>query len=476
MSSIYWHDYETFGISPQKDRPVQFAGRRTDLNLQPVGEPMNILCRQTDDYLPHPMAALVTGITPQSAASGLSEVSFAREIHQALAERETCGAGYNSIRFDDEFTRYLLFRNFYDPYQREYQGGNSRWDLIDVVRLCYALRPEGINWPAKDNGNPSFKLEDLTAANDIDHGQAHDALADVDATIALARLVKQHQPRLFDHAFQHRGKHAVAAQLKIDSPAPLLHVSSRYPAKRGCLAMVLPICMHPANPNAVLVVDLAKPPDKLLTLSSDDIADRIFTPSADLPPGVSRIGVKSIAINRSPVLAPLGVLKGVDLERIALDVETCQTHCEQLLPHLSVVGERLREVYAAVRSFPEVADADWSLYSGGFASDHDKAVSTKVRQSTPAELADLGNSFHDPRLTQLLFIYRCRNWPESLTNEEQRRWQEHCAKRLLSGQPSAAQQFEQALYSARLSPAASNRMSVLDQLEDYVEQVLQPLI
>ncbi len=475
MSSIYWHDYETFGISPQKDRPVQFAGRRTDLNLNPVGDPLNILCQQTEDYLPQPMAALVTGITPQMAKKGMREACFAKQIHQAFSERETCGAGYNSIRFDDEFTRYLLFRNFYDPYQREYQNGNSRWDLIDVVRLCYALRPEGITWPVKDNGNPSFKLEDLTAANGIQHGQAHDALADVDATIELARLVKHHQPKLFDFAFRQRGKHSVAAQLNISSPGPLLHVSSRYPASRGCMAMILPICMHPVNPNAALVVDLAKAPDKLLTLSSDDIADRIFTPSVDLPPGVSRIGVKSIAINRSPVLAPLGVLKGVDLQRIGLDVDACLAHSAQLLPKLTLVGERLREVYGAVRSFPEVDDADWSLYSGGFASDHDKALSTAVRQSEPNQLAKLGERFQDPRLTELLFIYRCRNWPESLSDEELTDWREHCKKRLLSGQPSAAEQFEKALYSARMSPAASNQGAVLDELEDYAEHVLMPL-
>nr|XP_061799056.1 exodeoxyribonuclease I-like [Nerophis lumbriciformis] len=473
MSTIYWHDYETFGISPQKDRPVQFAGRRTDVDLNPVGDPLSIHCQQTGDYLPQPMAALVTGITPQRAEEGLREADFAREIHQVLAQPNTCGAGYNSIRFDDEVTRYLLFRNFYDPYQREYQSGNSRWDLIDVVRLCYALRPEGINWPIKDNGNPSFRLEDLTAANGIEHSDAHDALADVDATIALAQLIRQHQPRLFDHAYRNRGKHAVSAQLKLDSPRALLHVSSRYPASRGCLAMVLPICGHPTNPNAVLAVDLAKSPEKLLTLSSDDIADRIFTPSADLPAGVSRIGVKAIAINRSPMLAPLGVLKGVNLERIALDPDACLKHQDELLPHIAVVGQRLQEVYGAVQSFPDIDNADWSLYSGGFASNRDRALCNDVRQAPPATLAEMGDAFEDSRFTELLFIYRARNWPETLSPQDTTRWQDHCHRRLLKGQPTAVQQFEQALWQARKSPMAEQRQGVLDELEDYVRLVLQ---
>ncbi|MEM6575383.1 MAG: exodeoxyribonuclease I [Pseudomonadota bacterium] len=468
--TIYWHDYETFGISPQKDRPVQFAGRRTDLELNDVGEPLMVLCRQTEDYLPHPMAALVTGLTPQQAAEGLIEADFARLIHDELAAPGTCGCGYNSIRFDDEFTRYLLFRNFYDPYQREYRDGNSRWDLIDVVRLCYALRPDGISWPRKDSGDPSFRLEDLTAANQIEHSDAHDALADVDATIALARLLRSRQPRLFDYAFQQRRKRDVLARLT--QHQPILHVSARYPARRGCLAVVLPVGPHPSNPNAMLAVDLAQPPDDLLSLDPDAIADRVFTPSRDLPDGVERIGVKAIAVNRAPVLAPLGVLKGVDQPRIELDLARCLRHGEQLVAALPEVTRKLQQVFGAGSDFAPIDEADWSLYSGGFASAHDRKLAQAVRRGNPEVLGEMGDAFDDPRYAELLLMYRARNWPQTLSPMEAERWQAHCRDRLLRGQPSAAEQFTAALTEARRSPSAVDQQPVLDALEDYGRQLL----
>ncbi len=189
--SFYWHDYETWGADPSRDRPSQFAGIRTDAELNVIGDPLMIYCRPTMECLPQPMACAVTGITPQKALDeGLDERAFMAAIHRELAAPGTCGVGYNSIRFDDEVTRYGLYRNFYDPYAREWKDGNSRWDLIDVVRLCCALRPDGIEWPLREDGTPSFKLEVLTAANGIGHEAAHDALSDVHATISLARLIR----------------------------------------------------------------------------------------------------------------------------------------------------------------------------------------------------------------------------------------------------------------------------------------------
>ena len=117
--TILWHDYETWGISPKFDKPAQFAGIRTDLDLNIIGEPEMFYCQPPADYLPHPEACLITGITPQKAMKeGLCEADFAARIHQLFSTPNTCVAGYNNIRFDDEVTRYLLYRNFYDPFQR----------------------------------------------------------------------------------------------------------------------------------------------------------------------------------------------------------------------------------------------------------------------------------------------------------------------------------------------------------------------
>ena len=192
MQTYYWHDYETFGIDPQRDRPVQFAGLRTDENFNIIDEPLVIFCKPTSDYLPNPDACLITGISPQLAyQKGVCEAEFIAQINKQMAQPHTCTLGYNTLRFDDEVTRHCLYRNFYDPYAREWQNGNSRWDMIDVVRAARALRPEGIHWPVDEQGIANIRLDQLTIANNIAHEAAHDALSDVYATINVAKLIKQ---------------------------------------------------------------------------------------------------------------------------------------------------------------------------------------------------------------------------------------------------------------------------------------------
>ena len=188
-NSIYWYDFETFGNNPRRDRASQFAGIRTDEDLNIIGDPLVMYCKPANDFLPNPMACLITGITPQlTLEKGIAEAEFTRRILEEFAQPGTCVAGYNSIRFDDEVTRQLLYRNFHDPYEREWKNGNSRWDIIDMVRLCAATRPEGIEWPKKEDGSNSFRLEELTKANGITHAEAHDALSDVLATIEFAQV------------------------------------------------------------------------------------------------------------------------------------------------------------------------------------------------------------------------------------------------------------------------------------------------
>jgi len=180
--SFFWHDYETFGPVPRRDAPAQFAGVRTDGELNEIAPPQVWWCKPPADRLPDPEACLLTGITPQQCAErGLAEHAFAAEIERALSLPGTVGCGYNSIRFDDEVTRFLFWRNLIDPYAREWQNECGRWDLLDTVRCCYALRPEGVVWPRHDAGpmagKPSFRLEHLSAANGLVHDAAHDALS-----------------------------------------------------------------------------------------------------------------------------------------------------------------------------------------------------------------------------------------------------------------------------------------------------------
>ena len=186
--TFLWHDYETFGTVPRRDRPAQFAAVRTDANLNELGEPIMLFCQPAPDFLPDPQACLITGITPQQCLQqGVPEHQFAASIEQAFSVPGTIGVGYNTIRFDDEVTRFMFWRNLIDPYAREWQNLCGRWDLLDLVRTAYALRPEGIEWPIKPEGGASFKLTDLSAANGLLHEAAHDALSDVRAASSFVR-------------------------------------------------------------------------------------------------------------------------------------------------------------------------------------------------------------------------------------------------------------------------------------------------
>ncbi|MDP3617373.1 MAG: exodeoxyribonuclease I, partial [Rhodoferax sp.] len=305
--TFLWHDYETFGTNVRRDRPAQFAALRTDANLNEIGEPVMLYCRPANDFLPDPQSCLITGITPQLCLEkGLPEYQFAAAIEQLLSAPGTIGVGYNTIRFDDEITRFMFWRNLIDPYAREWQMECGRWDLLDVVRTAYALRPEGMVWPTKPDGTASFKLTDLSSANGLLHEAAHDALSDVRATIALARLIKTAQPRLFDFCFGLHRKDRVAAELGLPttlaSARPFLHVSGMFPAERGCLALMWPLAMHPANKNELIAWDLAHDPRQLAAMNVDEIRLRLFSKREELPEGVTRLPIKSIHLNKSPMV------------------------------------------------------------------------------------------------------------------------------------------------------------------------------
>jgi exodeoxyribonuclease-1 len=475
MQTFLWHDYETFGADPRRDRPAQFAAIRTTPELEIIGDPVSIFCKPAPDVLPSPGACLVTGITPQRAdVEGIIEAEFAAHVNEILAEPGTCGVGYNSLRFDDEFTRHLLYRNFYDPYAREWEHNNSRWDVIDLARMCYALRPHGIEWPVRDDGTPSFRLEDLARANHVPQRRAHDALSDVEALLGFARILRYKQPRLWDWHFALRKKQRVFELLDVVQMTPLLHVSSRYPSSRGCLAMVAPIAGHPTSPNGVIVYDLDSDPAPLLELDADTIADRVFTRRADLPEGIERIPLKAVRANRTPALAPISVLKATDTTRIALDVEKNLRHLEQLRA-ASGLAEKVRRVFAR-ESKPEPAlDAEVALYDC-FMSDDDRLLLRSVRETPPEQLGARPFAFKDTRCAELLFRYRARNWPQTLTADESARWQDLRRRRLETATSATPRTLDE--YFAEIAEARADERTtaeqhvVLDQLEVWGRTIL----
>ena len=472
MSGSYlFYDLETWGRDPRLSRIAQFAAIRTDLELRQVEEPIDFMVRPADDMLPSPGASMVTGIDPWDAQrEGVNEAEAFARIQDEMSRPRTCVAGYNSLRFDDEFVRHGLFRNFFDPYEREWRGGNCRWDLLDVMRLAHALRPDGVHWPQREDGKgTSFKLEHLAEANGVREGDAHEALSDVRALIGLARQFRAAQPRLWDYALRLRDKRYCGGLLDIVAPEPVLHVSQRYPATRLCAAPVLPLARHPQIDSRVIVFDLGSAPDALLDLDAGDIADRLFVPARDLPEGEERIPLKEVQSNRCPALVPWRHLREPDFARLGIDAGVALERAARLRAAGPALAEKVRQVFARRAPLPP-GDVDGSLYDG-FVADADRRRIAEVRATPPEALAAREFGFEDPRLPELLLRYRARNWPDLLDAGERAHWDDYRRRRLAadSGLSEVSLPgFFAELEALRLAHAGDGRrLALLDRLEAW---------
>lgn len=473
QNTFLWHDYETFGINFRYDLPSQFAAVRTDENLEIIDEHL-FYCKPARDYVPNPAAILVTGITPQIALEkGLCEAEFARKIHQLMATPNTCILGYNSIRFDDHITRHLFYRNFFDTYAHEYTNNNSRWDLLDVTRTTYALRPSGINWAFKDDGFVSFKLEDLTKSNNIEeNAKAHDALADTKGTIKLAKLIKRNHPQLFEYLFKMRGKKNIANEIQIGKP--ILHISGMYGRENGCAALVVPIT--PILENNCVVFNLSQDPAMLLDLNSDEIKRRIFTSKAELEKqNLQRIDIKQLWINRAPIVLPLKSLTPELADRLQISIGACEANFKKIKPFIN--SELSNKVLQAMQSDFEntTQDAAMNLYSGGFFSNADKRLIEQVNQTRLEDLANKNFTFEDERLNELFFAYKAKNAPEILTSEEAEVWEKKRYARLIDESlPYNLQKAQQDIQAMATNTDFANPQQhhLLQEYQLYLESLL----
>ena len=471
--TLLWHDYETFGLDPRWDRPSQFAAIRTDLEFNPIGEPMMWFCRPADDYLPSPSACLVTGVTPQKCLQeGVPEVEFMALINEQMSVPGTCSLGYNSLRFDDEFTRFGLYRNFFDAYAREWQDGNSRWDLIDLVRTASAIRPDGINWPQNDVGELVLKLDRLAPANGIEHANAHDALADVRATIELARLLKKAQPRLYNYVFQLKHKAQVWGQLDLQMRKPILHVSAMYGRDNGYLSLVGAFAKHPVNSNGALVFDLRQDPRMWQGFSSAQLQELLFSRKDQLPADVARPAVKEIHVNKCPVVAPLQTLADEHADKFGIDKAQCQLHL-QYLRQDSALCLALVDAFSNRPEFPAV-DPDAGLYGGGFFSNNDRQLMQQVHQQAPETWSEGGFAFTDSRLEAMLLRLKGRNYPHLLSGDEMQAWEAFRSERLLDASASGARTFEhfaKELNELGQKTKDAGEIAILEELHMYAESI-----
>lgn len=463
-----WYDLETFGRDPRRSRIAQFAAVRTDEDLVEVDDPVSLFCRPAHDLLPSPIAATITGITPQQAdRDGVVEADFIGRVHELIAMPGTCSVGYNNLRFDDEFVRYTLYRNFHDAYEREWRNGNSRWDLLDVLRLAHALRPEGLAWPTRADGFTSFRLEDLATANGVREGMAHEALSDVRALVALARRLRAVQPKFWDYVLKLRNKRYVQSLLDVAGHTPVLHVSGRLPASSRHAALVAPLGRDPAIENRVVVYDLSVDPASFDGLDASALADRLFTPRGDLPDDIVRLPIKRIEANRCPAVLPLAHVRDRELEALGLDRSRAERHIAALRERPGFV-EACVHLLAAPRE-AAVVDADAALYEG-FLPEADRRLFPRVRGTPPRELASLAGRFTDGRCVDLLFRYQARNWPETLDATQAAAWDDYRRARFAPGSTLGELDgpgFLAELAEARRADVDGRQATVLDAVEAW---------
>lgn len=470
--TLYWYDLETFGRNPGWDKVAQFAGIRTNDKFEVIGEPLVLYCKITPDYIPDPVACYITGITPQKTLEvGVSEYEFIKRIDKEFSEPGTCVVGYNSIQFDDEFIRNLYYRNFKDPYLREWSRGNTRWDIINLVRGVHDFRPEGINWLKDSDGKPSFRLEELTKINNISHSNAHDALSDVEATIALAKKVYENQPKFFTFQYSLRKKEGVKKYIDIQSRKPFYSTSPMFTSKYGCTAMLSPLAVDPVNKNSIICYDLRYDPKDLIELGTEEIKDRIFKKSSDLKANEDRIHLKCIHVNKSPMVAPLGTLSEERSKELGIDTKECLKNYEKI-KDIPTLTQKVIEVFNKDGKDNDIKDPDLQIYSGGFFHDEDKAKFALIHNTRKEDLLNINLTFKDARIPEMLWRFICRNYPDILSKKELDKWRSFCAGRTLYPPVKDAYDFNTVLNKLNLTidskESSAKEKQVAKDLIEYV--------
>lgn len=466
--SFFFYDLETSGFSPRADRPLQFAGQRTGMDLEPIGGGVSRYLALTPDILPEPGAVIVNRITPQiSLQKGMTESDFLAYFNKEIATPGTIFVGYNSVRFDDEFVRFMLWRNYYDAYQWQWKDDRSRWDLLDVVRMTRALRPANISWPFDSKGQPSNKLELLASVNKIEHLQAHEALSDVRALIALARLIKSNQPKLFEYLLKMRDKKAVEKLVR--SRRPFLYTSGKFASEHEKTTVAYSLGPHPSH-QGDLVYDLRYDPTPYAGLEPAELAE-LWHWVPDVK--TRRLPVKTLQFNRCPAVAPLSVLDPNSRARLKLDLADIDSNLAKLKAVPDWPGKlhqalELMDKQRQAELIAPVEDVDARLYDG-FIGPADERKMVQLRSTPPAKLHTNQALFKDQRLNALLPLYKARNFPDSLTAEEQSVWQAYLVSRLISGgKTGRLQAFQQKIKDIEAEAGLStNQKNILHDLRDY---------
>ena len=469
---IVWYDTETTGRSPQTDRIVRLAYIETDKELRAIWEgEWQILLDA--DVLPSLDALLLNrvvlsrnrlyppwtwncgdegkaritsipsdfelGIVRKSDGPDLRRCSLSdHELAQALAwlfhrHPGIVQAGFNSVKFDDEFVRFTLYRNLYDPYSPRWPvRGSSRLDALNMIRAVSIASPDAMRWPTDDDGVPSYKLEDLAAENDVEFlAHAHDALSDARATLALAQMVKRNATDIWMFAIQESDRNSVESRLQDDlndrQDGTLMHVSENYGNARRCAAPIVTVCKHPRYRNWYVIIDLAHDPTVLLDTHPSDIRDRLYKKTEDLEADdETRPPLGHVALTKAPLVLRNEARTANQMSELAgYNMTTVLRHREIARRHKRELQRICNEVFDIAHDGPP-RDAEQSLYDGKFPSNHEKLAIQDIRERILARerpsSADIRQLPEKYQTLAMRMMTRMR--PDLLSNSQRERWKE----------------------------------------------------
>jgi exodeoxyribonuclease-1 len=418
MTRFVFYDFETTGTSVIYAQPLQFAAIVTDENFN-VLDTVDWRCRIAPHILPAPYALKVTNLAPEQVTNNnlQSAFEFAQNLHQFLEKwQPAIWIGYNTISFDEPMLRQLFYQNLQPNIYATSMNGNSRLDVMKMVWAAHSLRPEILTFPENDKGKTSFKLDQLAPANGFAHESAHDALADVEATIFILNKIKTADPDFFDGLVRTQDKEYIGSLLRSFEPVQVTLRFGGAPPKTycGCYCGT-----NSQNKNEIAFADFdAIDAEALVNLSDPEILE---------------------AITQSPkVIRPLRLNNAETIMRLdnptALQCSFCEkvSRSDYFVSRVSVI---LPQRFEAVEDEGDVPVEE--KIHGGFYSHHDQDVIAEFQSADWQRRKELVEQFEDKRLIQLgrrLIVFYA---PQLLSEEQKSAFKSFVKTKWKSTDPNA---------------------------------------
>jgi len=448
-----FYDFETTGTSPAFDQPLQFAAILTDDDLVPQDR-IDIRCRLSPHILPAPWAMAVTGVMPDMLTDPTLPTLF--EFTQTLADLvarwgPATWTGYNSIAFDEEMLRQALYQNLHpSPYLTQ-MNGNDRMDIMKLVYATWVLANNALEWPIDDNGRHSFKLDRLAPENGFTQHDAHDALGDVEATIHIARLIRDHAPEVWCQSLRNRSKQDVNALVESGQVLTLVERFGAAPPRSYLGAYA---GRSPDNPNSVGFMDLEMVDPVLLAGQG---VDAIAAAVSSTPKQI-----RSVTVNKCPSLFAATEVPSEVLRRAQELAGMSDLH--------RTVGQAMAGRYAD-REAPK--HIEQQIY-GGFYSQADQRLLNQFQNADWETRVEIVQQLEDDRLRWLGQRIIHSNRPDLLEESDSTEWFRHIRDRWMSNDPDAPwTTFEQVdRQIGEIADQGAMKQDAIDRLVEFYHDVL----